>query len=157
MAQTYICDTLDGRPAAALVTNLENGDTLALCEECWHTFVKATAERLDGAQGAPEPAHDSIPADVAMELVSGAEEAAAEFIAGAAPEVIAVASADAAAVELYERSEDTEAAVAMAAFPEPEAAPEPSPASAPAAGKKRGGARSHAGGAARGQSRKRGG
>lgn len=39
----YLCDNEDGQPAAMLLTNLENGDTTALCGPCVPGWVFALA------------------------------------------------------------------------------------------------------------------
>jgi hypothetical protein len=58
----YMCDSQDDQAADVLVTNLDNGDTLALCSTCflaWIDAMKAELERqaqADGAQGPVMPA-----------------------------------------------------------------------------------------------------
>ncbi len=58
----YMCDTEDGVPADVLVTNLDNGDTLALCAGCFPAWCRAMLDQLDrptlpdGAQASVMPA-----------------------------------------------------------------------------------------------------
>lgn len=47
MAQPMLCDNQDGNPGAMLVTNLSDGDTLALCGWCWPRWCKAMVDAFE--------------------------------------------------------------------------------------------------------------
>ncbi len=57
----YMCDSEDGQAADVLVTNLDNGDTLALCAGCFPAWCRAMLDQLDrptlpdGAQASVVP------------------------------------------------------------------------------------------------------
>ena len=51
-AQPISCDNGDGNLAALLVTNLDNGDTLAYCGACVPTWARTLADVLDPPQPA---------------------------------------------------------------------------------------------------------
>jgi hypothetical protein len=57
MAQTVRCDVCEERVARYLLTNLDNGDGVALCQECWVQFVSAAADIVGGSTE-PEPVTD---------------------------------------------------------------------------------------------------
>lgn len=56
----YVCDSGDGNPAAMLVTNLTEGEVIALCGDCLPQWVLLMA---DGLGLITEPA--TLPGDVA--------------------------------------------------------------------------------------------
>ena len=64
MAQTVWCDICEERVARCLLTNLDTGDGVALCPQCWLQFVTAAADIVGGS---PEP-----------EAITEAEEEAVE-------------------------------------------------------------------------------
>lgn len=50
----YMCDSEDGNPADVLVSNLNNGDTLALCANCFPAYVRSLADAMEAAATAEE-------------------------------------------------------------------------------------------------------
>ena len=52
MPKTVWCDVCEEQVARYLLTNLDNGDGVALCQDCWVDFVTAAADVLGGS---PEP------------------------------------------------------------------------------------------------------
>jgi hypothetical protein len=63
MAQPIQCDEHADRPAYVLISRLTDGETMALCEECWQGFllaasrgVEATSDAVVGAEADTETA-----------------------------------------------------------------------------------------------------
>lgn len=50
---SYVCDSDDGNAAAMLVTNLDTGDVLGLCGQCFPLWVEATHAALSADEDAP--------------------------------------------------------------------------------------------------------
>jgi hypothetical protein len=67
VARAVNCDALDGEPATKLLTDLTNGDVVAMCEAHWADMIMALAEglgmgrpELDDAGGPPDAPGDSM-------------------------------------------------------------------------------------------------
>jgi len=52
MAQPLQCDEHDDRPAYVLISRLTDGETMALCEECWQGFLLAASRGVEAASDA---------------------------------------------------------------------------------------------------------
>lgn len=57
---SYVCDSDDGNAAAMLVTNLDTGDVLGLCGQCFPLWVEATHAALSADEDTPV---DVVPTD----------------------------------------------------------------------------------------------
>lgn len=77
MARAILCDSGDGEPYRYLVSEFENGTTVAYCEQHWYGMcvdvVMALAEQMPGDEPEPEPEPD--PGQAAPELEPGQAEA----------------------------------------------------------------------------------
>ena len=65
MAQPIQCDEHADRPAYVLISRLTDGETMALCEECWHGFLLAASRGVEAASdavGAAEVSSETAPA-----------------------------------------------------------------------------------------------
>jgi hypothetical protein len=52
MAQPIQCDEHADRPAYVLISRLTDGETMALCEECWQAFLLAASRGVEAASDA---------------------------------------------------------------------------------------------------------
>ena len=52
MAQPIQCDEHADRPAYVLISRLTDGETMALCEECWRGFLLAASRGVEAASDA---------------------------------------------------------------------------------------------------------
>jgi len=65
MAQPIQCDEHADRPAYVLISRLTDGETMALCEECWQGFLLAASRGVEAASDAvvvAEAENESAPA-----------------------------------------------------------------------------------------------
>ena len=81
MAQPIPCDNEDGNLAALLVTNLGNGDTIALCQPCIPLWASALLSEFGAVESAPAP----VPAHADGDDAGEGEAQASPF----RPEVVA--------------------------------------------------------------------
>jgi len=75
MAQGYSCDNEDGQVAVVLVTNLSNGDTMALCASCWPTMARAMADAMEGGTEQGEMMDDTVTDPEVAAVVANGEAA----------------------------------------------------------------------------------
>jgi hypothetical protein len=82
-----MCDNLDNNVAALLVSNLGNGDTIALCPPCIPMWAQAIlteftipsdAEPAEAATTDTTPPPEGVPAGAPFRVVAEAESAEAE-------------------------------------------------------------------------------
>jgi hypothetical protein len=59
MAQTIYCTSDDGQVAAFLLTNIAEGETLALCQTCFNRLAVDWVSNLEAAMSAAEAAADA--------------------------------------------------------------------------------------------------
>ncbi len=90
MAQPINCDNQDGQPAALIISNVSNGETVALCATCLPEWALNLAEALmlertrEGAEpavGEPAPGEEAGPAGM-PESMPPDEEEPAELVGG---------------------------------------------------------------------------
>ncbi len=73
----YSCDSEDGNAASVLITNLDQGEVLALCGACFPSWVQATANAL--AEPADGEGGDTPADPVQGSGSAGPDDASADY------------------------------------------------------------------------------